>query len=190
MARAGEAVELRPREVTIHSLTLLEWDDADAARPVAVLDVECSAGTYVRSLARDLGARLDGGAYLGALVRTASGSFRLEDAVSYDELRAHAADGPAGITHLLRPVDAGLEGLPHAAVTADEIRRLGQGLVTAPKVPLVERDAPLVLAMGPDGRLAAVCRAVAGALYPHKVLADRPAEAGRPVRHASPVGAS
>ena len=137
MARAGEAVELAPRDVTIHEFTLLEWDDADPARPTAVIDVACSAGTYVRALARDLGARLETGAYLGALVRTASGGFRLEDAISFEALREHAADGPAGIARLLRPIDAGLEDLPHAPITDDEIRRLGEGLITAPKTPLV-----------------------------------------------------
>ena len=180
MARAGEAVELAPREVVIHELTLLEWNDSDPARPTAVVDVACSAGTYVRALARDLGTRLGTGAYLGALVRTASGGFRLEDAMPFDVLREHAADGPAGIERILRPIDAGLEDLPHAPVTADEIRRLGEGLITAPKKALVIRDAPLVLAVGPDGRVVAVCTAVAGALHPHKVLADRPATSGRP----------
>ena len=78
-------MELAPRDVVIHEATMLEWDGSDPARPVAVVDVECSAGTYIRALARDLGARLESGAYLGALVRTASGSFRLEDAVSFDD---------------------------------------------------------------------------------------------------------
>ena len=104
-------------------------------------------------------------------------------------LREHAADGPAGIERVLRPIDAGLEDLPHARDHADEIRRLGEGLITAPKTPLAVRDAPLVLAVGPDGRVAAVCRAVAGALHPHKVLAERPAESGRPVAAASGGGA-
>jgi tRNA pseudouridine55 synthase len=182
LARRGEHVELAPRDVVVHEATLLEWDGSDPARPIAVVDVACSAGTYIRALARDLGARLESGAYLGALVRTASGGFRLEDAISYESLREHAADGPAGIERVLRPVDAGLEDLPHARVTLDEVRRLGEGLITAPKAPLAVRDAPLVLAVGPDDRIAAVCRAVAGALHPHKVLAERPAESGRPVR--------
>jgi hypothetical protein len=65
-------------------------------------------------------------------------------------------------------------------ITDDEIRRLGEGLITAPKTPLVLRDAPLVLAVGPDGRVVAVCKSVSGALHPHKVLAERPATAGRP----------
>ncbi len=180
MARAGETVDLAPRDVTIHALDLREWDDSDPSRPMAVVDVHCSAGTYVRALARDLGARLDTGAYLGALVRTASGGFRLEDAVPLDVLRAHAADGPAGVTAILRPVDAGLEDLPHVPVTDGEIRRLGEGLPTGPKTPLEIRDAPLVLAIGSDGTVVAVCRAIAGILHPHKVLAVRPATDGRP----------
>jgi tRNA pseudouridine55 synthase len=187
MARRGETVELAPRDVVIHAATLLEWDGTDERRPVAVVDVECSAGTYIRALARDLGARLGSGAYLGALVRTASGEFRLEDAVSFEALREHAADGPAGIERVLRPIDAGLEDLPHAPITLDEVRRLGEGLITAPKTPLPVREAQLVLAVGPDGKIAAVCRAVAGALHPHKVLAERPADSGRPSRR-EPAG--
>lgn len=182
MARAGKSVELAPRTVVIHEAVLREWDASDAGRPIAVVDIACSAGTYIRALARDLGARLETGAYLGALVRTASGGFVLDEATSFDELREHAAEGPTGIARILRPVDAGLEDLPHALITADEVRRLGEGLITAPRVALPVRDAPLVLAMGPDGTVAAVCRAIAGALHPHKVLASRPAEGGRPVR--------
>ena len=185
MARAGEDVELAPRDVVIHGLDLLEWDERDPARPIAVVDVRCSAGTYVRALARDLGARLGTGAYLGALVRTASGRFLLDDAISFDTLREHAADGPAGIVDVLRPVDAGLEDVPHAYVTGDEVRRLGEGLPTGPKSPLAERDAELVFAVGSHGEIVAVCRAVNGVLYPAKVLAPRPATGGRPDARAS-----
>ncbi len=185
MARAGETVELPEREVSIHRFDLVEWDEADPARPVAISEIECSAGTYIRALARDLGARLGSGAYLGALVRTASGAFRLEDAVTYEVLRDGATDGPAGVERLLRPIDAGLEDLPHLPVTENEIRRLGEGLPTVPSTPLATPDAPVILAVGPDGRVAAVCGAVRGALQPHKVLAARPSIGGRPV--AQPV---
>ena len=181
LARAGEPVELAPRDVTIHSLELLAWDDSDPERPMAEIDVRCSAGTYIRALARDIGASLGSGAYLGSLIRTASGGFRLDDALSLDDLRAAAAGGPEGVATVLLPIDAGLEDLPHARVTDDEVRRLGEGLITAPKAPLVLRDAPIVLAVGTDGRVVAVCKAVSGALHPHKVLAERPAEAGRPM---------
>ncbi len=89
---------------------------------------------------------------------------------------------------MLRPIDAGLEHLPHADVTDDEIRRLGEGLITAPKRALADRDAPIVLAVGPDGRVAAVCRSVAGALYPHKVLVERPETYGEGERTVAEPG--
>jgi tRNA pseudouridine55 synthase len=187
MARAGKDIELAPRSVVIHEATLLEWDSSDPERPIAVVEIACSAGTYIRALARDLGARLGTGAYLGALVRLESGHFTADDAVSFDELREHAADGPAGIERALRPMDAGLEHLPHAQITWDEVRRMGEGLVTGPKTPLEIKDAPIVLVMGPDGRLAAVCKAIGGVLHPDKVLTDRPAEGGRPTPSAARV---
>ena len=70
MARAGETVELKEREVTIDSFTITSWDDDDPERPIAIVDVICSAGTYVRALARDLGTAVGSSAYLGALRRT------------------------------------------------------------------------------------------------------------------------
>jgi tRNA pseudouridine55 synthase len=185
MARQGEEVELAPREVTIESATLLDWDGSDPARPVAVVDIRCTAGTYIRAFARDLGAALGSGAYLGALTRTASGHFTADDAISFEELREHAADGPAGIVNALRPMDAGLEDLPHAQLTWDEVRRMWEGLATGPKTPLDVRDAPLVLAMAPDGKVAAVCHAANGILHPDKVLAERPSADGRPAAAAA-----
>ncbi len=77
LARAGTPADLAPRPVTIHRLDLVEWDESDPTRPMATVEVVCGAGTYIRSLARDLGAQLGCGAYLGALTRTASGPFEL-----------------------------------------------------------------------------------------------------------------
>lgn len=188
MARRGMEVELAPRDITITRADLLEWDASDPARPIAVVDIACSAGTYIRALARDLGASLGSGAFLGALVRTESGHFSTDDAISFDELREHAADGPAGIERALRPMDAGLEDLPHARITWDEVRRMWEGLVTGPKQPIEVRDAPVVLAIAPDGKVAAVCRAIGGVLHPDKVLAERPSENGRPVAAARVPG--
>ena len=68
MARKGEDVELEPRKITVHHLEVLEW-----APPEVVIDVHCSSGTYVRSLANDLGEKLGCGAYLVGLRRTKSG---------------------------------------------------------------------------------------------------------------------
>lgn len=75
LARAGEAVELPPVPVAVHALHLVAMDG-----PQVVLEVHCSKGTYIRSLARDIGQELGCGAYLTALRRTASGQFSLEGA--------------------------------------------------------------------------------------------------------------
>jgi len=77
MAREGEEVDLQPRRITVYSLELLEW-----APPEAVIDVYCSSGTYIRSLANDLGKMLGCGAHLVGLRRTKSGRFTLRDAVA------------------------------------------------------------------------------------------------------------
>ena len=97
MARAGETVVLAEREVTLHELTMTDWDGSDPERPIAIVDVTCSAGTYVRAIARDLGEAVGSAAYLGALSRMASGPFELEAAIPLDDIRAAAADGPEGL---------------------------------------------------------------------------------------------
>ncbi len=132
LARTGAAPELAPRTVTIGRLELVEWDDSDPERPMAILDVECGAGTYIRSLARDLGRRLGCGAYLGALVRTRSGPFGLDGAHDPDELRAAAVGGPADIARLLLPVDAGLDEIPAAVLNAEEVVAASRGQQVKP----------------------------------------------------------
>ena len=82
MARKGETVELDPRNVTVFNMELLEW-----APPEVVVDVYCSSGTYVRSLAYDLGAQLGCGAHLVGLRRTKSGQFTLRNAIPLQTLR-------------------------------------------------------------------------------------------------------
>ncbi len=82
LARKGEEVDLEPRMINVYSLDLLEW-----APPEVVVDVHCSSGTYVRSLANDIGDRLGIGAHLVGLRRTRSGQFTLRDSVSLRRLR-------------------------------------------------------------------------------------------------------
>jgi tRNA pseudouridine55 synthase len=81
-ARQGEEVVLKPRKIHVYNLDVLEW-----APPEAVLDVYCSSGTYVRSLANDLGDDMGTGAYLIGLRRTKSGRFTLRDAVPLRQLQ-------------------------------------------------------------------------------------------------------
>lgn len=81
LARAGKTVERKARKVTLESVELLDWTP-----PTLRLDVRCSAGTYIRSLAYDLGEKLGVGAHLSGLVRAASGGFTLENALELDRL--------------------------------------------------------------------------------------------------------
>lgn len=83
LARAGRAVEIPARQVTVHRLALVAWSP-----PVAWLVVDCGAGTYIRAIARDLGNALGCGATLARLIRLRSGPFRLCEAWSLDELAA------------------------------------------------------------------------------------------------------
>jgi tRNA pseudouridine55 synthase len=172
MARAGEAVDLPARNVQIHGLDLLEWDSTDAARPIAIVDVRCSAGTYVRALARDLGSRLGCGAYLGALVRTASGPFSLDAARSLDELRdAAAANGPDGVRALLLPSDTGLDALPSVSLTDPEIADALQGRFVRPAggVRGTTEDTPLRL-VNAAGQIVGMGRRDGTRIAPTKML--------------------
>jgi len=177
LARAGQAVELALRTVTIHALELGSWDDTMPDEPVAIIDVECSAGTYVRSLARDLGEAVGSAAYLGALTRTASGPFTLDAAVSLDDIRAAAAEGPAAIFAHLRPIDAGLD-LPTVAVPEMDVAAIGQGkaIGVPPGTGSIPPDRPVRL-VDQTGRLLAIARLVGTKLAPDKVLVDAPTTA-------------
>lgn len=173
MARAGEAVELAPREVTIHRLEIAAWDAGDPDRPVATLDVECSAGTYVRALARDLGEAVGSAAYLGALVRTASGPFGLDAAIRLDDVRAAAAEGPAALERLLLPPDAGLEALPRVPLTEAEVAAIARGQYVRPEAALPAGAASgLLRLVDASGRLVAMASLRDGRLAPDKVLVD------------------
>jgi tRNA pseudouridine55 synthase len=100
MARQGEEVELAPRRIQVYNLELLEW-----APPEAVIDVYCSSGTYVRSLANDLGEKLGCGAHLVGLRRTKSGRFTLRDAISLRKLR-EAFDNGTWYQYLIPAAEA------------------------------------------------------------------------------------
>ena len=170
MARAGETVTLAERQVTIHALELLSWDDRDPQRPIVVLDVACSAGTYIRALARDLGERLGSGAYLGALRRTEAGPFPEADALSLDVVRAAAADDPAAIARLLLPIDTGLDRFPEVLLTSDEIDAVARGQFIRPAAGF-EPGAEHYRLRAPGGALAAIgIEAPGGRLAPDKVL--------------------
>jgi tRNA pseudouridine55 synthase len=119
-ARRGEVVTLPPRQVTIHSIDLLEW-----APPYVTFDVTCDPGTYIRSLAHDLGTTLGCGGTLSRLARLRSGSFRVEDAASLDALAEAAQSGE--IMRYLQPLRAALAALTPVPVDGGAVARLAHG---------------------------------------------------------------
>ena len=119
LARKGESVEREPRSVRIHELELLAFEGV-----AAKIRVRCSKGTYIRTLAEDIGTALGCGAHLAALRRTASGAFRVDTAIGLDALEAL---GPAERPKQLLPLSALLEGLPRVEVDAAGETRLRQG---------------------------------------------------------------
>lgn len=96
-ARKGEEVEIKPRSVVIEKLELVDFD---AAAQTAQLEVKCSKGTYIRSLAFDIGKKLDAGAHLSALVRTQAGRFKLENSITLQKLVFEEVKN-----YLINPID-------------------------------------------------------------------------------------
>ncbi len=172
LARAGQQPELAPRSVEIDRIELLDWDPADPDRPIAVIEVDCSAGTYIRAIARDLGLALGSGAYLGALSRTASGPFRLADALPLDTVRTAVEAGPAALAKLLLPIDAGLD-LPSVRLTDDELKAMVRGQFIRPSAGVAgpAGESPLRL-LSATGELVGFGRWDGTRVMPDKVLVD------------------
>ena len=120
LARKGEEVELEPRIIHVHSLELLEWDS-----PQALVDVHCSSGTYVRSLANDLGEILKCGAMLAGLRRTKNGKFTLNDAIPLRKLTEAFQDG-TWYKYLIPAAEA-LDEWPTINLTDEEIDLVRHG---------------------------------------------------------------
>lgn len=120
MARQGEEVELAPRKITVHHLEVLEW-----APPEVVIDVHCSSGTYVRSLANDLGTTLGCGAYLVGLRRTKSGRFSLRDATPLRKLQE--AFNAGNWYQYLIPAAEALAEWPAIELSPDDVENVRHG---------------------------------------------------------------
>src|SRR5512137_1994394 len=120
MARQGEEVELAPRKINVYHLEILEW-----APPEVVIDVHCSSGTYVRSLANDVGTALGCGAYLVGLRRTKSGRFTLRDATPLRRLQETFTAG--NWYQYLIPAAEALAEWPGVELNADEVEEVKHG---------------------------------------------------------------
>ncbi|MFL6104769.1 MAG: tRNA pseudouridine(55) synthase TruB, partial [Actinomycetes bacterium] len=158
-ARRGEEVERAPRPIVVHALELLDLTPGE--RPLATVDVVCSGGTYVRSLAADLGRALGTLAHLASLRRTAVGRFTEADAHTLEDLA-----GPGRLAAVVLDPAAAMASTAIRALTPAEAAALATGRTLAP----TGRGDP-VAAVGPDGRLVAVIQDSAGRARPKVVLA-------------------
>lgn len=160
VARAGGEVTLAARPIVVHSLELRDLGSGRLA-----VRVHCGPGTYIRSLARDIGAALGCGAHLAALRRTASGAFSIADAFSLEEVENITARGR--LDDALLPADEGLVGMPAALLAAEDSVRF----TTGREVLCAAEAAPCVRVFGEAGTFVGVGEVGSeGILRPVKVL--------------------
>jgi tRNA pseudouridine55 synthase len=165
LARQGKVVEREPRPVEIGEIILLDW-----TAPTLIVEVVCSPGTYIRSLAHDLGQRLTSGAHLAGLARLRSGRFVLEDAVSLERLEEAFQHGQVG--RYLLPLDEALFDWPALVLGADDARRITQGQALPAESPQTVGDKALCRAYSLDGDFLAILayHAATGRWRPEKVF--------------------
>jgi tRNA pseudouridine55 synthase len=147
LARAGEAVDLAPRPVFIEELRLVA-----AEADHATFEVTCGKGTYIRSLARDMGRALGSAAHVSMLRRVAVGPFTEAHMISLENLMelSHKAPGGNAINGALLPIETVLDGIPALAIDEEKARRLRLGqpvLLRGANAPIAE-DAVLVTCGG------------------------------------------
>jgi tRNA pseudouridine55 synthase len=161
-ARKRQDVELPAVPVTISELLLIE-----AKGPLIRLSVTVSSGTYIRSLANDLGARLGVGAHLTELRRSSVGNFRLDQAARLEQL-----DQPGELERHLIPMENLLTTIPARSLDSGEVRAVLHGQPVA-----ASSDASWLRLMAPDGRLVAMAQAESpGSYHPKVVLCEPTAE--------------
>ena len=162
-ARAGLEIERPARRIEIGTLERTGFDGRDLT-----VRVECSKGTYVRTLAQDVGAALGCGAHLVQLRRTSVGAFSLADAVTFEALEAGDAGGAAA---RLLPTHALVAGLPRLDASAEESTRFMHGRVLAGSAAGEGAD---VAVFSPEGRFLGVGRREAGGIAPLRLMAGEP----------------
>jgi tRNA pseudouridine55 synthase len=162
LARAGQAPELTPVQVTVSLLEIV-----DRGERTARLRVACSSGFYVRTLAHEIGQRLGCGAHLSALRRTRAGSFDLRDAVALDVIQAEGAAAAARIV----PLERLLPLFPGVVLTSEGVRRALHGNLVPPSEygPEGRSGGSRVRLLDEGGALLGIAEAAAGGLL-HPVI--------------------
>jgi tRNA pseudouridine55 synthase len=166
LTRDGQAPDLAARRVTVHAFTVTGLRRQEGGRDGEFLDLDatvtCSSGTYIRALARDLGQALGTGGHLTALRRTRSGSYRIEDARTLDELAAGFTVTPLA--------EAAAAAFPRLDLTADDASRVAHGArLPADALAAIGAAGPAA-AFGPDGSLIALMRTEGGQTRPLAVF--------------------
>jgi tRNA pseudouridine55 synthase len=164
LARQGIEVEREPRPVTVYDLRILSF--TEGATPRAEIEVACSSGTYVRTLAHDIGQALGCGAFLSSLRRTASGGFAAEDALPLEEVETAARAGK--LASRLISMREALRNYPEFLLSEEQAEEIRHGRPLPCAAPFEETE--LVRLIGPSGDLAGLARLQSGELRPFKVL--------------------
>lgn len=165
LAREGESFELRSRVVAVERLEIVDIPDGDSC----VFEADCGRGTYVRAIARDLGRALGCYGHICALERTRVGAFRVEEAVTLEDIEAAAEDDPAMLSNMLSPVQQALADMPEIKLSPSDAARLRRGQ----PVLLRGRDAPIISAKSyatVRGTLVALGEAAHGEFTPERVF--------------------
>jgi len=159
LARAGKVVERQARPVKIYSLEMARWYQ-DPGRPRALLDISCSAGTYIRTLCQDIGEKMGCGAYMSFLLRTAVGEYAIANAHTLEELDHMAREGR--LQEAVTGVERALSFLPEVKINEGALKPVCSGATLYP--PGI-KEAPGDIGEGGlaalewDGRYVAVARA-------------------------------
>ncbi|MFO0915758.1 MAG: tRNA pseudouridine(55) synthase TruB [Pirellulales bacterium] len=160
LARRGQLVELTARPIHVDALDLLDYQ-----YPWLDLRIRCGAGTYIRSLGRDLAVACGTGAVMTELTREAIGSFTASDAITLPRLETD------GIAKHLHPLASAVEALPQWTLSVDQLRELGHGRF----IDIALETSGEVAAIAPDGELAAIIqRREDGRWGAAKFLGSRP----------------
>ena len=154
-ARRGEEVERPARPVRVYQLKLLSFSPGD--EPEAQLDVRCSGGTYIRTLAHDMGEALGCGAHLRELRRTEANGFALTDAVALEDIGADK----------LRPLTDAVRDLPATEVGSDAAKDVSYGRPLTAETSVSEGEFTAIVS---EGRLLGVYRAEGSRLVPERVV--------------------
>jgi tRNA pseudouridine55 synthase len=167
LARAGISVERKSRNINIYRLEITGWQP-----PLITLEIECSKGTYIRSLANDLGQALGCGAHLKNLVRTVYGPFNVRDAVSLPQLEDASQKGNIELFFL--PIDSVLQNYRAAVIDETAEKSMKQGNALALDASISRDNAPEARcrAYAADGRFLGILRYVpdSGLWHPEKVF--------------------